>query len=160
MRENGHASGHANGATASKSIAEESARRAAALLGEDSPLRPSPFAPISRPSVEFVGTLGRLSEAFQQLRSSLQQVDQKIEGLNGAIAETNSSVDSIHTRLNVENARLDGFDHRLSDLELKQIAALDAIQRRVGDLTRQVSFALGLASMLAVLAVVALLVIA
>jgi hypothetical protein len=154
LHENGNTrqfNGRADGATIARPPlnAEEAARRAAALVGEDSPLRPGGLGGVGRTSAEFAGTLSRLSEAFGQLRSSLQGVEEKLD-------KTTTGLDQVKERLALEDARMAAFHQRIATLESKQTATLDGIKGQVSDLTRQVSIALGVAMVLATLAIVAL----
>ena len=162
LHENGNTrqfNGRGEGATiARQTTTEEAARRAAALIGEDSPLRPG-FGGTGRASAEFAGTLSRLGDAFAQLRASLQAVEERIEGLQGAVDKSASGLDQLRERVQLEDARLASFHQRLAGLEAKQCLALEGIQTRVADLTRQVSIALAVAIVLATLSIVTLVVV-
>ena len=124
---------------------EVAARRAAALANADA-LRP-------KPTVEFVGALGKLSDAFRDVREGLQAIDGKVDGLQRTLGTTRTEVDLVHDRLNVGGARIEGFEQRMVELETRQVMALAQIDDRIGALSRQVSGALALAAMLAVLGV-------
>ena len=134
---------------------EIAARRAASLVGADV-LRP-------QPTVEFVGALGRLSDAFRDVREGLQAIDGKVlrtaeavDGLQRTLGTTKSEVDLVHDRLNVGGARIEGFEQRMVELETRQAEALAGMDERIGELSRLVTGALGLGAMLAVVGVVLL----
>lgn len=135
------------------SAEEIAARRAAALIGEDSPLRPG--AP-ARPSLEFVGALGRLSEAFRELKTSVQAVEEKVDGLSRTLGVTRQGVDGVRDRLAMENARFEAHDARIEHVESRQAEAMAALEERVAALARHVSIAMSLGLTLAIAGVAAL----
>jgi len=125
---------------------EIAARRAAALAGDEA-LRP-------KPTVEFVGALGKLSDAFREVREGLQAIDGKVDGLQRTLGTTKTDVDLVHDRLNVGGARIEGFEHRMVELETRQAASLAEIDARIGRLAQQVGIGLGVGGMLGVLGIV------
>ena len=129
---------------------EIAARRAASLVSADT-LRP-------QPTVEFVGALGRLSEAFRDVREGLQAIDGKVDALQRTLGTTKTDVDLVHDRLNVGGARIEGFEQRMVELETRQADSLARVDERIGALSRMVTGALGLGAMLAVVGVVLLVV--
>src|SRR5687768_11298353 len=109
---------------------EIAARRAAALIADDA-LRP-------KPTVEFVGALGKLSDAFKDVREGLQAIDGKVDALQRTLGATKTDVDLVHDRLNVGGARIEGFEQRLVDLETRQVEAIERMDARIGRLAQQV----------------------
>jgi septal ring factor EnvC (AmiA/AmiB activator) len=163
LRENGNSrqfNGRADAATIARPASvEDAARRAVSLIGEDSPLRPGAGGSTARPSAEFTASLSSLGEAFQQLRASLQQVEERLEGLQGSVDKTTTGLDHLKDRVSMEDARINAFNQRLISLEAKQGEALGGFGGRVEALTRRVSIALGVTMVLATLAIVALFII-
>ena len=127
---------------------EIAARRAAALAADDA-LRP-------KPTVEFVGALGRLSDAFKDVREGLSAIDGKVDALQRTLGTTKSDVDLVHDRLNVGGARIEGFEQRMVELETRQASVLEQMDARIAGLSRQVGAALGLTAMLGIVAVAVL----
>jgi len=145
-----------DGATIARSLTtEEAARRAAALIGEDSPLRPGPIGVGGRASPDFSGALGRLSEAFGQLRTALLGVEDRIEGLQGAIEKTGDRLEQLKDRVDMEDARMVSFHQRIASVEARQGSTLEGIDAKVDALSRQVGLGMGVAMLVAMIALAA-----
>jgi hypothetical protein len=129
---------------------EIAARRAAALVADDA-LRP-------KPTVEFVGALGRLSDAFKDVREGLHAIDGKVDTLQRTLGATKSDVDMVHDRLNFGGARIEGFEQRLVELESRQAETIERMDARIGRLAQQVGVGLAVGGMLGILGVALLVV--
>jgi hypothetical protein len=142
---------------------ERALRRAAALVGEDSPMRPPAIGSASRPSSEFGVVLGRLTDAFAQIREAIDQVDARVQDSDDRVKQVGAGVKSVGIgvaslgeRVDLANQRLAGFETRMLDLEVNQVESLGQMHVRVMKLTRQVAFALGMSVTIGALAVAAL----
>ncbi len=121
--------------------AETAARRAAALAGADSPLRPRGDG--SRPNLEFVSALGRLGEAFRELRGGQRDLEERLATIGRTVNAARVDVAEVHDRLTLGTARNDTIEARLEALEERQAAALEGVDARLAALGRQVAIATG-----------------
>ncbi|TAK20314.1 MAG: hypothetical protein EPO26_18210 [Chloroflexota bacterium] len=144
------AAGASGRATASDVIA---ARRAAALIGPDSPLRPGRDTP--RPSLEFVGALGRLGETFQEIRASLRGIESKVDAVGQSVIASRGDLNAIHDRVNLVTGRVDNVDERFGAIEERQTVAIESMQAQIATLTRQVGLAVGLSLVVVVVSALA-----
>jgi len=130
-------------APAARPSAEAAAavRRATALAGTDSPLRPRGDG--SRPNLEFVSALGRLGEAFRELRGGQRDLEERLATIGRTINAARVDVAEVHDRLTLGTARNDTIEARLGALEERQAAALEGVNARLAGMSRQVAIATG-----------------